>query len=78
MSEPFDEKAAMQHLLVCGNEDCEENGQFYYNACHRPLCEQCRDQHKKVQTRKTMKLFRTDTANISFLWKYVKIIQHEM
>ena len=47
MSEPFDEQAAMQHFLVCGIEDCEENGKFYCNACHRPLCEQCRDQHQK-------------------------------
>nr|XP_022297073.1 E3 ubiquitin-protein ligase TRIM71-like isoform X2 [Crassostrea virginica] len=47
MSEPSDEQAAMQHYLVCGTEDCQENGQFYCNACHRPLCEQCRDQHQK-------------------------------
>ncbi|XP_078329168.1 uncharacterized protein LOC111111283 [Crassostrea virginica] len=47
MSEPSDEQAAMQHYLVCGSEDCQENGQFYCNDCHRPLCEQCRDEHKK-------------------------------
>nr|XP_022300958.1 uncharacterized protein LOC111109168 [Crassostrea virginica] len=47
MSEPSDEQAAMQHYLVCGTEDCQKNGQFYCNACHRPLCEQCRDKHKK-------------------------------
>nr|XP_022337721.1 uncharacterized protein LOC111133541 [Crassostrea virginica] len=47
MSEPSDEQAAMQHYLVCGNGDCQKNGQFYCNACHRPLCEQCRDEHKK-------------------------------
>nr|XP_022297081.1 tripartite motif-containing protein 5-like [Crassostrea virginica] len=37
----------MQHYLVCGTEDCQKNGQFYCNACHRPLCEQCRDEHQK-------------------------------
>nr|XP_022341832.1 uncharacterized protein LOC111135782 [Crassostrea virginica] len=47
MSEPTDEQAAMQHYLVCGTEDCQKNGQFYCNACHRPLCEQCRDEHQK-------------------------------
>ncbi|XP_022297069.2 uncharacterized protein LOC111106627 isoform X3 [Crassostrea virginica] len=47
MSEPSDEQAAMQHYLVCGTEDCQKNAQFYCNACHRPLCEQCRDEHQK-------------------------------
>ncbi|XP_078310329.1 uncharacterized protein LOC111133073 [Crassostrea virginica] len=47
MSEPSDEQAAGQHYLICGTEDCQENGQFYCNACHRPLCEQCRDDHIK-------------------------------
>ncbi|XP_022341562.2 uncharacterized protein LOC111135624 [Crassostrea virginica] len=47
MSEPSDEQAAMQHYLVCGTEDCQENGQFYCNDCHRPLCEHCRDEHVK-------------------------------
>ncbi|XP_022337720.2 uncharacterized protein LOC111133540 [Crassostrea virginica] len=47
MSEPSDEQAAMQHYLVCGSDDCQKNGQFYCNSCHRPLCEQCRDEHKK-------------------------------
>ena len=47
MSEPSDEQAAMQHYLVCGTEDCQENGQFYCNDCHRPLCEQCSDVHQK-------------------------------
>nr|XP_022297078.1 uncharacterized protein LOC111106630 isoform X2 [Crassostrea virginica] len=47
MSEPSDEQVAMQHYLVCGTEDCQRNGQFYCNACHRPLCEQCRDEHQK-------------------------------
>ncbi|XP_078312569.1 uncharacterized protein LOC111136281 [Crassostrea virginica] len=48
MSEPSDEQAAMQHYLVCGTEDCQKNGQFYCNACHRPLCEHCRDEHVKI------------------------------
>nr|XP_022340413.1 tripartite motif-containing protein 5-like isoform X2 [Crassostrea virginica] len=47
MSESSDEQAAMQHYLVCGTEDCQKNGQFYCNACHRPLCEQCRNEHQK-------------------------------
>ncbi|XP_022341563.2 uncharacterized protein LOC111135625 [Crassostrea virginica] len=47
MSEPSDEQAAMQHYLVCGTEDCQENGQSYCNDCHRPLCERCRDEHVK-------------------------------
>ncbi|XP_022341642.1 uncharacterized protein LOC111135666 [Crassostrea virginica] len=47
MSETSDEQAAMQHYLVCGTEDCQKNGQFYCNACHRPLCEQCKDEHLK-------------------------------
>nr|XP_022341355.1 uncharacterized protein LOC111135511 [Crassostrea virginica]XP_022341356.1 uncharacterized protein LOC111135511 [Crassostrea virginica]XP_022341358.1 uncharacterized protein LOC111135511 [Crassostrea virginica] len=47
MSESSDEQAAGQHYLVCGTEDCQENGQFHCNACHRPLCEQCRDEHLK-------------------------------
>nr|XP_022340402.1 E3 ubiquitin-protein ligase TRIM71-like [Crassostrea virginica] len=47
MAESSDEQDAMQHYLVCGNEDCQENGQFYCNACHQPLCEQCRNEHQK-------------------------------
>ena len=47
MAESSDEQAAMQHYLVCGTEDCQQNGEFYCNACHRPLCEQCRDEHLK-------------------------------
>nr|XP_022341353.1 uncharacterized protein LOC111135510 isoform X2 [Crassostrea virginica]XP_022341354.1 uncharacterized protein LOC111135510 isoform X2 [Crassostrea virginica] len=53
MSEPSDEQAAGQHYLVCGTEDCQENGQFYCNDCHRSLCEQCRDQHLKNPDTKT-------------------------
>ncbi|XP_078310465.1 uncharacterized protein LOC111136171 isoform X2 [Crassostrea virginica] len=47
MSEPSDEQAAMQHYLVCGTEECQKNGEFYCNNCHRVLCEQCRDEHLK-------------------------------
>ncbi|XP_078310256.1 uncharacterized protein LOC144617534 [Crassostrea virginica] len=53
MSEPPDEQAAMQHYLVCGIEDCQKNGQFYCNDCHRPLCEQCREEHLKNSKTKT-------------------------
>nr|XP_022343916.1 uncharacterized protein LOC111136995 [Crassostrea virginica]XP_022343918.1 uncharacterized protein LOC111136995 [Crassostrea virginica] len=53
MSEPPDEQAAMQHYLVCGIEDCQKNGQFYCNDCHRPLCEQCREEHLKSPKTKT-------------------------
>ncbi|XP_022341638.2 uncharacterized protein LOC111135663 isoform X2 [Crassostrea virginica] len=53
MTELSDEQAAMQHYLVCGTEDCQENGQFYCNDCHRPLCEQCRDDHLKSPKTKT-------------------------
>nr|XP_022297076.1 tripartite motif-containing protein 5-like isoform X1 [Crassostrea virginica]XP_022297077.1 tripartite motif-containing protein 5-like isoform X1 [Crassostrea virginica] len=56
MSEPSDEQAAMQHYLVCGTEDCQENGQFYCNACHRPLCEQCRDEHQKSPNTKNQEI----------------------
>ena len=47
MSESSNEQAAMQHYLVCGIEDCQQNGQFHCTDCHRPLCEQCRDDHLK-------------------------------
>nr|XP_022345780.1 RING finger protein 207-like [Crassostrea virginica] len=47
MCESSGEQAAMQHYLVCDTENCQENGQFYCNDCHRPLCEQCRDEHVK-------------------------------
>ncbi|XP_078310172.1 uncharacterized protein LOC111136995 isoform X1 [Crassostrea virginica] len=53
MSEPPDEQAAKQHYLVCGIEDCQKNGQFYCNDCHRPLCEQCREEHLKSPKTKT-------------------------
>eukprot|EP00105_Crassostrea_gigas_P008551 XP_011423138.1 PREDICTED: uncharacterized protein LOC105325315 [Crassostrea gigas] len=36
-----------QHYLMCGTKDCEKNCQFYCNPCHRPMCEQCRDEHQK-------------------------------
>nr|XP_034312076.1 uncharacterized protein LOC117684373 [Crassostrea gigas] len=43
----------VQHYLVCGTEDCEENCQFYCNLCHLQLCEQCRDEHQKSLETKT-------------------------
>nr|XP_022345172.1 tripartite motif-containing protein 45-like [Crassostrea virginica] len=53
MYEPPDEQAAGQHYLVCGNEDCEKNGEFYCNACHRPMCDDCQDEHlKQTNTKK--------------------------
>ncbi|XP_022339904.2 uncharacterized protein LOC111134798 [Crassostrea virginica] len=58
MSETSDEQAAMQHYLVCGTEDCQENGQFYCNACHQPLCEQCRDEHQKSPNTKNHEIVR--------------------
>nr|XP_034336059.1 uncharacterized protein LOC117692415 [Crassostrea gigas] len=36
-----------QHYIMCGTKDCEKNCQFYCNPCHRPICEQCRDEHQK-------------------------------
>nr|XP_034320354.1 uncharacterized protein LOC105317671 [Crassostrea gigas] len=36
-----------QHYLVCDTEDCKKNCKFYCNPCHRPLCEQCKDDHQK-------------------------------
>ena len=47
MSDSPDERAAGQHYLGCGTEDCKENGQYYCNDCHLPLCEQCRNDHQK-------------------------------
>ena len=42
-----DEQPAMQHTLVCGTKNCQNNGQFYCNNCHQQLCEQCRNEHPK-------------------------------
>ena len=47
MAESPDEQAALQHYLVCGSEDCQKNGQFYCNNCHRLFCQQCKDEHLK-------------------------------
>eukprot|EP00105_Crassostrea_gigas_P038824 XP_019922972.1 PREDICTED: uncharacterized protein LOC109618815 [Crassostrea gigas] len=41
------EPIVSQHYLVCGIENCEKNCQFYCNLCHRPMCEQCRDEHQE-------------------------------
>ena len=70
MSESSDKQATAQHYLVCGNEDCQENG-------HQPLCEHCKDEHVKSPKPVFMKLFFTDTANINFLWRNAIFIQHE-
>ena len=53
MAEHSAEQAAMQHYLVCGTEDCPENGQFYCNDCHWPFCELCSDVHHKSPNTKT-------------------------
>ena len=53
MAQSSDEKADMQHYLVCDTEDCQKNGQFYCNACHKTLCEHCRDEHLKIPKNKT-------------------------
>ncbi|XP_065935183.1 tripartite motif-containing protein 2-like [Magallana gigas] len=42
-----------QHYLMCGTKDCEKNCQFYCNPCHRPMCEQCRDEHQKSSETKS-------------------------
>ncbi|XP_022308908.2 uncharacterized protein LOC111114740 [Crassostrea virginica] len=47
MATSSDEQAAGQHYLVCGIQACQENGQFYCNDCHQPMCEQCKDEHRK-------------------------------
>nr|XP_022312756.1 tripartite motif-containing protein 5-like [Crassostrea virginica] len=47
MATTSDEQAAGQHYLVCGIQDCQRNGQFYCNDCHQPMCEQCKDEHRK-------------------------------
>ncbi|XP_078313037.1 uncharacterized protein LOC111135985 [Crassostrea virginica] len=56
MAESSEEQAAMQHYLVCGTEDCQQNGQFYCNACHQPLCEQCRNEHQKSPNTKNYEI----------------------
>ena len=45
-SEPQESETG-QHLLGCGFEHCENKCQFYCNPCNRPLCEQCKEVHKK-------------------------------
>ena len=52
MSTTSDEQAAGQHYLVCGIQDCQKNGQFYCNDCHQPMCEQCKDEHRKSSNNK--------------------------
>nr|XP_034307578.1 uncharacterized protein LOC117682993 [Crassostrea gigas] len=41
-----------QHYLVCGSELCEKSCQVYCNDCHKPMCEQCRNEHQKNQDTK--------------------------
>ena len=36
-----------QHYVECDTDGCNRNCQFYCNPCHRPMCEQCRDDHIK-------------------------------
>nr|XP_022312753.1 tripartite motif-containing protein 3-like isoform X1 [Crassostrea virginica]XP_022312754.1 tripartite motif-containing protein 3-like isoform X1 [Crassostrea virginica] len=52
MATTSDEQAAGQHYLVCGIQDCQRNGQFYCNDCHQPMCEQCKDEHRKSPNNK--------------------------
>nr|XP_022312752.1 LOW QUALITY PROTEIN: tripartite motif-containing protein 45-like [Crassostrea virginica] len=52
MATTSDEQAAGQHYLVCGIQDCQKNGQVYCNDCHQPMCEQCKDEHKKSPNNK--------------------------
>nr|XP_022312748.1 uncharacterized protein LOC111117809 [Crassostrea virginica] len=52
MATTSDEQAAGQHFLVCGIQDCQRNGQFYCNDCHQPMCEQCKDKHRKSPNNK--------------------------
>ncbi|XP_052689282.1 uncharacterized protein LOC128167536 [Crassostrea angulata] len=46
-SSKFSAPPTAQHYLECGTEDCEKNCLFYCNPCHRPMCEQCRDEHQR-------------------------------
>ena len=78
MSEPSDEQAAMQHYLVCGSEDCQENGQFYCNDCHRPLCEQCKEEHKKSSNTKNYEIVLYRHRKYQLPVEISKIIQHEI
>ncbi|XP_078329851.1 uncharacterized protein LOC111117816 [Crassostrea virginica] len=52
MTTTSDEQAAGQHYLVCGIQDCQKNGQFYCNDCHQPMCEQCKEEHRKSPNNK--------------------------
>ncbi|XP_078318935.1 uncharacterized protein LOC144620856 [Crassostrea virginica] len=42
-----DTQDAGQHYLVCNTEGCQSNCQFYCNACHQEMCEECRNEHLK-------------------------------
>lgn len=41
-----------QHYLVCGIENCEKNCLFYCNPCHKPMCDQCSNEHQKISDTK--------------------------
>ena len=41
-----------QHYVECATEKCNKNCQYYCNPCHRPMCEQCREEHFKNQATK--------------------------
>ena len=45
-----------QHYVECATENCNKNCQYYCNPCHRPMCEQCRDEHFKNQATKNHKV----------------------
>ena len=78
MSESSDEQAAGQHFLVCGTEDCQKNGKFYCNACHRLCVKNAETNIWKIQTPNPMKLCLTDTANNGFLWRNASTTPHEI
>uniref|UniRef100_K1Q0B9 Uncharacterized protein n=1 Tax=Magallana gigas TaxID=29159 RepID=K1Q0B9_MAGGI len=64
-----------QHYLVCGNEDCKKNFQFYCNPCHRPMCNTAGINIRRVRKPRTMKWFLTDSEKYDYQWRSAKIIQ---
>nr|XP_022342524.1 uncharacterized protein LOC111136165 [Crassostrea virginica] len=53
MSECLEMQISSQHYMVCGAENCTQNGLFYCNACHQTLCQQCKDEHLKSSKTQT-------------------------
>nr|XP_022315205.1 uncharacterized protein LOC111119385 [Crassostrea virginica] len=51
-----DTQDAGQHYLVCNTEGCQSNCQFYCNACHQEMCEECRNEHLKNPDNKNHKV----------------------